>query len=100
MILRLRRLIEAARERGIKSFYCDVLSSNQAMRGMILEAAPDAVIRGGEGQEVLTVEVPLDALAAKLEGAHQPLGRLLSMVAEGLVRVRQVFRREAARSAT
>ncbi len=88
--LLLSRLIEAARERGIKSFSCDVLASNQAMRSMIVEAASGVVICTGEGQEVLTLEVPLDGLTVKVEG-RQPLGRLLALVAQGLVLVRHII---------
>jgi len=89
--LLLSRLIEAARERGIKSLYCSVLSSNQAMRALILEAAPGAVFRDGAEGEVITVDVPLDALVVTEAGPHQPLGRLLSLVAQGLVLVRHVL---------
>lgn len=92
--LLLSRLIEAARERGIESLYCNVLSSNRAMRTMILEAAPGAVFRGGVEGGVLTVDVPLDALGVKEEGPQQPLGRLLSLVGQGLVLVRHVLHQD------
>lgn len=85
--LLLSRLIEAARERAIKSFSCDLLASNEAMRKMIVEAVSGVVIWKGEGQEVLTLEVPLEGLTVKVEG-RQPLGRLLALVAQGLVLVR------------
>lgn len=85
--LLLSRLIEAAHERGIDRFSCDVLASNQAMRDLILEAAPGFVTAAGEG--VLTLEVPLDGLTVEAKGP-QPLGRLLALVAQGLVLVRHI----------
>jgi GNAT superfamily N-acetyltransferase len=95
--LLLSRLIEAGAERGIKSFSCVLLASNRGMRTLILEAAPSAVIRPDDGPEVITVDVPLDALTAKMEGPHQPLGRLLAIVAQGLVLVRRVLHQDEAR---
>lgn len=88
--LLLSRLIEAARERGIKSFSCDVLASNQEMRDMIIDAAPGVIMSTGEEEEVLALDVPFDALTGKVE-ERQPLARLLALVAQGLVLVRHII---------
>ncbi len=39
----LSRLVAAARERGIDRFSCDVLATNDGMRGLVKSLAPDAV---------------------------------------------------------
>ena len=91
------RLIEAARERAIKSFSCDLLASNEAMRKMIVEAASGLVLWSGAGQEVLALEVPLEGLTVKVEG-RQPLARLLALVSQGLVLVRHIVSRRRAKT--
>lgn len=88
--LLMSRLIEAALERGIKSFSCEVLASNQEMRSMIVAASSGVITWSGEGQEVLTLEVPLEGLTVKVEG-RQPLARLLALVGQGLVLVRHII---------
>jgi GNAT superfamily N-acetyltransferase len=55
--LLLSRLVGAARERGIDTFTCDILATNDAMRHLLKSMAPDAVERS-DGPTV-TIEMPL-----------------------------------------
>jgi GNAT superfamily N-acetyltransferase len=78
----LERLMTAALERGITHFRCDVLASNDTMRALLQEVAPNAVVRD-EG-EVVVVEYPLPV-------DHGPVRewgfyRLLRQVAQGALR--------------
>lgn len=97
--LLLRRLVEAAIERGVKRFRCVVLASNDPMRHL-LESLGLEVQESHDG-DLLLVDVPLpeamppDAAEANPTaathawlGALETLGRLLRMAAEGLLAIR------------
>lgn len=73
--LLLDRLMAAARERGIRHLRFEVLAENQAMRGLLLELAPNATIER-DGIE-LVIDMPLEPAASGLQ-------RLLAAAAKGL----------------
>jgi len=61
----LTRLAEAARERGVRTFHCELAEGNTPVLGLAREAAPGLwPARNGAG--VLVVDVPLPAEAAPL----------------------------------
>lgn len=55
----LTRLVAAAAERGIERFRFEVLCSNESMRALLDEVAPDNLVRHGE--DVITVDFPIPA---------------------------------------
>jgi GNAT superfamily N-acetyltransferase len=85
--LLLTRLGEAALERGIGHFVCDVLADNDTMRTLLHELAPGAV-EHPDG-EVIHIEMPLHA-----PPTATPLRRLLALFAAGLLRIRATLARE------
>lgn len=88
-----QRLVAAAVERGIERFRCDVLASNEAMRGMVAEFAPEA--EQARDGEVITIEWPLPRIVPEDFGTEvpreNPLYRLMVMAARRLVVVRQLL---------
>ena len=83
----LHRLLEAAWERGIRQFRCQVLARNVRLRELLAEVGTDVRVEGvGEG--ALVVTVPIEA---PLPGERRPLRpslrRILSSVAQELVAV-------------
>jgi GNAT superfamily N-acetyltransferase len=85
--LLLRRLVDAARERGIRSFRGLVLAENVPVRTLLRERLPDAAqFVDAEG---ITIEVPLPELPEAPErGPGAPAGlfeRLLALSATGLL---------------
>ena len=59
----LRRLVVAARERGIEVFRCDVLAENETMQDILRDTSPEARFEPiGDG--VLQVEMPLPPVDA------------------------------------
>ena len=81
--LLLTRIIAAARERGIDRFSCDILATNDGMRGLIKSIAPDAVERP-DGPFV-TVEMPLPPAEEVAPEAMRGnlLYRLLALIGRG-----------------
>ncbi len=55
------RLAEAARERGVRAFRCEVLASNSPMRALINSLSPHAKVE--QHGEAATIEFALDASA-------------------------------------
>ena len=55
--LLLRRLIAAARERGIQRFRFEVLSSNPGMATLIAEIAPDRTVKTAAGEMSIEIEL-------------------------------------------
>ncbi|MCC7535988.1 MAG: GNAT family N-acetyltransferase [Deltaproteobacteria bacterium] len=97
--LLLRRLVEAAVERGVRHFRCVVLASNDPMRH-ILESLGLEVRESHDG-DLLLVDVPLpDSLPLETEVApstdegapwkstFEALLRLLRLAAEGILAIR------------
>jgi GNAT superfamily N-acetyltransferase len=84
--LLLTRLGEAAVERGIDHFVCDVLADNDTMRALLHELAPGAV-EHPDG-EVVHIEMPLHA-----PPPATPLRRLLALFAAGALRLRETLTR-------
>lgn len=58
--LLLTRLAEAARERGVRTFHCELAEANLPALSLVREAAPDVWPACGEAG-VLVVDVPLPA---------------------------------------
>jgi hypothetical protein len=89
--LLLHRLVAAALEREITRFRSSVLISNEPMRALIRELAPDAAVTS-EG-DVLGVELLLPQLAhdhpADTCQRENPLYQLLALVAKRAVDVRR-----------
>lgn len=101
------RLLEAARERGVKVFRSEVLATNDQMKAMLAKLGPTRTIEQGAG--VVTLDVLLDHDAAELvqlpaaveqpeprgehphDGERGPMYRLLALAAEGLVLVRRTL---------
>jgi GNAT superfamily N-acetyltransferase len=87
------RLVAAAAERGVLLFRAEVLAENAAMRQLLQHISP-ATVEMQEG-ELVVVRMPLPAVdpAAPLAGdaGRGTLYQLLSLAAEGLVRVRRVL---------
>lgn len=65
--LLLRRLIAAARERGIERFRFEVLSSNPGMTALIAEIAPERTVETAAGE--MSIEVVLPDLGHEGRGA-------------------------------
>ena len=80
------RLVDAALERGVARFRCEVLSANEGMRGLLERIAPGAQTER-EG-DVVMLEWPLDP---DPKDRSNPLYRLLTMAAEGLVVVQAML---------
>ena len=87
-----RRLAEAALERGATTFRCVVLASNEPMRALLADLAPDAAVTL-EG-DAAVVELPVAGLS-RAEDAPEPpaarptpLAKLLALAARGLLVLR------------
>jgi len=81
--LLLSRLVGAARERGIERFSCDILATNEAMRGLLHSMAPDSTERA-DGSTI-TIEMPL-ADVVSVPGAvdrKSLMYRLLALIGRG-----------------
>ncbi len=59
--LLLLRLTEAARERGVRTFHCELAERNSPVRSLVYEAEPGLWLERGE-DGVVAVEVPLSAV--------------------------------------
>ncbi len=83
--LLLVRLAQAARERGVHFFRCEVLASNEPMRQLLGKVAPDA--RGTSDGETLRVDIPLDGLdvPAPVVLKDHPLYRIFLEAAAGVL---------------
>ncbi|MBL9004627.1 MAG: GNAT family N-acetyltransferase [Myxococcales bacterium] len=64
------RLAEAARERGVRAFRCEVLATNSPMRALIDSLSPHAKIE--QHGEAATIEFALDASAPTQDLAPSP----------------------------
>ncbi len=91
--LLMRRLVEAARARGVERFHVDILAGNSPMLSLLDEVGVELLPARDNG--VLTVDLPLpDALTADPRDGHghdhqrrSALERLLRLAAKGIVRV-------------
>ncbi len=89
--LLMRRLVEAARARGVERFHVDILAGNSPMLSLLDEVGVELLPARENG--VLTIDLPLpDALAVESPEAHghhqrSALERLLRLAAKGIVRV-------------
>ena len=81
----LSRLVEAARERGVRRFRAEVMAENAPMLALLQELSPAASQSASE-PGVLLVEVPLDG--AVTPGERTAIQRLLALAAEGLLCIR------------
>ncbi len=87
--LLMRRLVEAARARGVERFHVDILAGNSPMMSLLDEVGVELLPARDSG--VLTVDLPLpDALPVDSTEGHRrrsALERLLRLAAKGIVRV-------------
>lgn len=85
-----RRIGEAAAERGVQRFRCEVLLANDPMRAILGELAPNAVVQlHGDSA---TIEFPLNAWAPQLTSDAAPssmLDYLLNLAARGYLTLRR-----------
>jgi GNAT superfamily N-acetyltransferase len=90
--LLLSRLIAAAKERGVERFRFEVLATNAAMRNLLAELAPGSH-ESADGSTVVVEAVLADlADGAPPQPSTNPLYRLLTLIASGLLLVRQTAR--------
>lgn len=80
-----RRLAEAARERGVTSFRCEVLASNEPMRALIDQLSPHAHIEqnGGSATIEFTLTAPGPAAATTEPAAGSMVDYLLRLASRG-----------------
>lgn len=87
------RLCAAARERGIERFSTEVLAENVAMRKLLHDLAPEA--RETLDGDTITVDVELPHVApgepSESAAGRERNYRLLSLAAQGLIRMRRAF---------
>jgi GNAT superfamily N-acetyltransferase len=83
----LARLIEAARERGVARFRCEVLAENTAMLDLLQREG--ARVEGRESGVVM-IELPIPHPADE-DARLSPIYRLFVMVAERLVQIRRAI---------
>ncbi|HEX2568819.1 MAG TPA: GNAT family N-acetyltransferase [Polyangia bacterium] len=88
-----RRLVEAARERGIERFACEMMPGNEPVQALVHALAQD--VKAFPGEDEVSLEIPLVPPAAEAPHGRGPVEQLLAMVARGLVRVRSVFTRHS-----
>lgn len=86
-----RRLGEAAAERGVQRFRCEVLLANDPMRAILGELAPNAVVQlHGDSA---TIEFPISAWAPQAQGSDAApssmLDYLLNLAARGYLTLRR-----------
>jgi GNAT superfamily N-acetyltransferase len=83
--LLLRRLVAAARERGIEAFRCPVLMSNEPVRVLIEQAAPHVRTVPLE-PDVVELQISLDDMAGEEAPAREhPLYRMFIAAAAGVL---------------
>jgi GNAT superfamily N-acetyltransferase len=91
----LRRLVEAARERGIRRFRCDFLTDNRRVASIIDDLEGGTVIHRERG--VVTMEFPLPLPRPdehpRVTLKRSSMYRALSHVAQGLMSLRRVHHR-------
>jgi GNAT superfamily N-acetyltransferase len=88
-----RRLVEAARERGIERFACEMMQDNEPVQALVQALAPE--VMGAPDEDEVSLEIPLVVPVAEAPHERGPVEQLLVMVAKGLVRVRSVFTRHS-----
>jgi GNAT superfamily N-acetyltransferase len=78
------RLVEAATERGIERFRCEVLGTNRSMQTLIDDVAPEHSTEGGSG--VLSIDFALPhPSATETERSESALYRFFRAAARGAV---------------
>ena len=77
----LQRLFAAARERGVTRFRCDVLATNDAMKDLVRELAPQVEITSESGVAQLAFAIPGEEPVAWVP--QSPPHRLLKLAAGG-----------------
>ena len=88
-----RRLVQAARERGIERFACEMMPGNLPVQALVQELAPEAIAASDEDE--VSLQIPLRVPVAEAPHERGPVEQLLAIVAKGLVRVRSVFTRHS-----
>lgn len=87
----LRRLVEAARERGIKKFQCDFLADNRGVCSIIDDLEDVSIVHRERG--VVTMEFPLPSPQSeehpRVTLKRSSMYRALARAAQGLLSLRQ-----------
>jgi GNAT superfamily N-acetyltransferase len=98
----LRRLVDAARERGIKRFRCEFLADNRRVRSILDEFRKNAIVHHERG--IVTMEFPLPTFgedeAPRATLKRSALYRALVRAAQGRLSLRRVHRRDGTREPT
>ena len=82
-----KRLVEAAKERGVREFELTILADNDAMLGLLQSIFPGAEARPQEGVVAVVCPLPDVTLERPEQRPEGPLYRLLGLAAEGIVQV-------------
>lgn len=82
-----KRLVEAARERGVREFEVTILADNDAMLRLLQSIFPGAEARPHEGVVAVVCPLPAVTLDRPEQRPEGPLYRLFALAAEGLVQV-------------
>lgn len=86
------RLVEAASERGIERFRCEVLGSNQTMQTLIDDVAPQHSTEAGSG--VLSIDFALPhSSASENERSESAMYRFFRAAAKGAIEWTEAVRR-------
>ncbi len=83
-------LIEAARERGIRFFRCEVMARNEAMQSLIRSFSDETVLEHQGSVVIMSFQLPGCEAQEVLQKEERPfpLHRLLSLVASGELLIR------------
>ena len=87
------RLAEAALERGVTTFRCDVLASNEPMRGLLESLVPDVSVQVDGDTATIEFALAPPGVAEPMSERVSVLERLLALAARGALVLRhRVFR--------
>jgi GNAT superfamily N-acetyltransferase len=94
--LLLQRISAAARERGITHFRATILASNEPVRAMIEQVEGAVIVPGNEGEEALSVDIPLLEAPDRAElhpgHPHRLMEQILAAVGSGSMVLKRIVR--------